>query len=204
MKSFVKSAARLLGSVLVLPSVVTYSLRSSLVGPDRALESSMELLSLVPGLFGQYVRRAFLSYVLAGCHPTVTVGFGTLFSAAGARLDEHVYVGPRCHLGLVHLERDVLVGAGVHIPSGGHIHTASDSARPLREHELTRSLVTIGEGSWIGSNCVVMASVGKRTIVGAGSVVTRPLPDDVVAAGVPAKVIRPRIEMTPGSSAVSR
>jgi acetyltransferase-like isoleucine patch superfamily enzyme len=192
MKAFFKSLARGVFSILVLPFVVTYSMRSSLAGPDRALESSMELLSLVPGLVGQYVRRAFLGYVLAACDATVTIGFGTLLSSAGARLDEHVYIGPRCHLGLVHLERDVLVGAGVHIPSGGHIHTATDPDRPMREHELTRSLVTVGEGSWIGSGAVVMADVGKRTIVGAGSVVTRPLPDDVVAAGAPAKVVRDR------------
>jgi len=37
-----------------------------------------------------------------------------------------------------------------------------------------------------------MADVGRETIVGAGAVVTRPLPDRVVAAGVPAQVIRRR------------
>jgi acetyltransferase-like isoleucine patch superfamily enzyme len=39
-----------------------------------------------------------------------------------------------------------------------------------------------------------MADVGKGTVVGAGSVVTKPLPDHVVAAGVPAKIIRSRRE----------
>jgi acetyltransferase-like isoleucine patch superfamily enzyme len=86
----------------------------------------------------------------------------------------------------------VLVAAGVHIPSGAHIHGSGDAALPLREQGLSRTLVTIGEGSWIGSAAVVMADVGARTIVGAGSVVTRPIPADVMAAGSPAKVIRAR------------
>ena len=56
----------------------------------------------------------------------------------------------------------------------------------------------IGAGAWIGSAAVVLADVGRGTIVGAGSVVTKPLPDDVIAAGVPAKVIRPRFAQGPG------
>ena len=175
-----------------------------MLGPDRALEGSTQLLALVPGIIGQYLRRAFLSRVLAGCHHTATIEFGTLFSAAGARLDEHVYVGPRCHLGFVHLEREVLVAAGVHIPSGAHIHGSGDAALPLREQGLNRTLVTIGEGSWIGSAAVVMADVGARTIIGAGSVVTRPVPDDVIAAGSPARVIRSRTSGQPTRDARMR
>jgi acetyltransferase-like isoleucine patch superfamily enzyme len=52
--------------------------------------------------------------------------------------------------------------------------------------------VRIGEGAWIGSAAVVMADVGRHSVVGAGSVVTKPIPDGVVAAGVPARVIRQR------------
>ena len=192
MRDALKSLGRGVSLVLVLPSLTSYALKSLVLGPDRALEGSTQLLALVPGIIGQYLRRAFLSRVLAACHHTATIEFGTLFSSASARLDEHVYVGPRCHLGFVHLEREVLVAAGVHIPSGAHIHGSGDAALPLREQGLSRTLVTIGEGSWIGSAAVVMADVGARTIVGAGSVVTRPIPADVMAAGSPAKVIRAR------------
>jgi acetyltransferase-like isoleucine patch superfamily enzyme len=37
-----------------------------------------------------------------------------------------------------------------------------------------------------------MADVGRGTVVGAGAVVVKPVPDEVIAAGVPARVIRPR------------
>jgi acetyltransferase-like isoleucine patch superfamily enzyme len=162
------------------------------LGKDRALEGSSQTLSLAPGLIGVYLRRAFLMRVLAHCDKTATIEFGTLFSQAGARLDENVYVGPRCHLGLVHIERDALLGPAVHVPSGARTHGTSDSAKPIREQEHTRAMVRIGAGAWIGSAAVVMADVGANSVVGAGAVVTKPLPDNVVAAGVPARVMKSR------------
>lgn len=188
-----KRVAFWVATLAVVPSLISYFVRSLLVGRDRALEGSTQALGLVPGLTGQYLRRAFLARTLASCHWSATVEFGTLFSSADARLDEHVYVGPRCHLGLVHLERDVLLGAGVHVPSGGATHGVEDLSRPIREQEQYKRLVTVAAGSWIGSGAIVMADVGHDSVVGAGSVVTRPVPPLVIAAGVPARVIRERV-----------
>jgi acetyltransferase-like isoleucine patch superfamily enzyme len=187
-----KQAAFWLATVAILPALASYWLRAAVLGRDRALEGSTQALALLPGLIGRYARRAFLARALATCHPTATVEFGTLFSSSRARLDENVYIGPRCHLGFVHLERDVLVGAGVHIPSGGDTHGVEDVGRPIREQVREKQEVTIGHGTWIGSAAVIMADVGHDCVVGAGAVVTRPVPPRVVAAGVPARVIRHR------------
>ena len=192
MRDGVKALARGLATVVVSPVLLSFVIKRAILGADRALEGSSQLLALVPGLPGIYLRRAFLQVALAGCAPSVTVEFGTLFSQAGARLDDHAYVGPGCHLGLVHLERDVLLAAGVHIPSGGATHGTGDVETPIRDQPGARTLVRVGEGAWIGSGAVILADVGKHTVVGAGAVVTKPLPDYVVAAGVPAKVIRSR------------
>lgn len=192
MREAVKSVVRVVALILISPALASYWIRAVLIGRDRALEASSQTLSLIPGICGQYLRRAFFARTLSHCHPTVTISFGTLFSQCGARLDEHVYVGPRCSLGLVHLERDVLLGAGVHVTSGRHTHGANQVDVPIRNQATTRTLVRIGAGTWIGSGAIVMADVGQNSVVGAGSVVTKPLPDDVVAAGVPARVIRHR------------
>ena len=178
--------------VCVLPLLASFAVRAAVIGPDRALEGSTQFLALFPGLIGQYLRRAFLSRVLAGCDKTATICFGTTFSQVGARIDARSYVGPGCVLGWVHIERDVLVASGVQITSGRQTHGVSDPSVPIRDQEGTRTLVRIGEATWIGSSAVVMADVGRHCVIGAGAVVTKPIPDAVIAAGVPARVIRQR------------
>ena len=194
LKSAAKATARLAALVGVSPVLVSYWVNAALRGPNLALESRSQLLSLWPGLTGQYLRRAFLQRVLASCHPSALVEFGTIFSQCGTMLDENVYVGPRCGLGLVHLKKDVLLAANVQIPSGGATHYFDDPDTPIREQGGERKLVTIGEGAWIGTGAIVMADVGKGSVIAAGAVVTKPVPEFVIAGGVPAKVIRPRFE----------
>jgi len=192
LKTPLKAAARGVAHVAVLPLWPSFALRAALLGRDRALEASMQWLSLIPGLTGQYVRRAFLSRAIAACHHSVVVECGTTLSRAGARFDENVYIGPGCRLGLVHVGRDVLMAGGVHIPSGGMTHRIDDLSVPIREQPRDEQLVRIGAGCWIGESAVIMADVAADSIVGAGSVVTRPLPARCVAAGVPARVLRMR------------
>ena len=192
MREVLKAGARGLATVCVAPALASYYVRSLAVGRDRALEGSSQALSLVPGLLGQYLRRAFLSRVIAYCASSAVIEFGTIFSSAGARIDDNVYLGPRCHIGLAHFERDVLVGPAVHVPSGRLTHGIGDGSAPIRDQKGERTLVRIGEGSWIGSAAVIMAEVGRHTVVGAGAVVTKALPDRVVAGGVPARVLRTR------------
>lgn len=53
--------------------------------------------------------------------------------------------------------------------------------------------ITIGNNCWIGGNTVINpgVTIGNNVVIGSGSVVTRDIPDNVIAAGTPAKVIRP-------------
>jgi acetyltransferase-like isoleucine patch superfamily enzyme len=194
MRSALKAMAHGICWVLVAPSVCSWALRSRIVGADRALEASTQAWALLPGLSGQYLRRAFLSRTLARCARSATIEFGTIFSSASATIADHAYIGPRCHLGFVHIERDALLAAGVHVPSGAHTHGSDDPSIPIRDQPGTKMAVRIGEGAWIGSAAVVLADVGHGAIVGAGAVVTRPLPGLVVAGGVPARIISHRTE----------
>ncbi|WP_145259514.1 glycosyltransferase [Calycomorphotria hydatis] len=181
-------------SILVLPVVLWFQLLSAFIGPDRTLENTSQLMALIPGAMGNVLRRAFLSWTIAECAATATVCFGTLFSKTCARLGEHVYVGPNCHLGDVDLKRDTLIAPGVQIPSGGNTHTFDDRSIPIREQQGASRKVTVGPDAWIGANAVVMDDVGRGAVVAAGSVVTSPVESFHVVAGVPAKTIRIRGE----------
>ena len=52
--------------------------------------------------------------------------------------------------------------------------------------------ITIGSDVWVGGGAIILpgVTIGSRTIIGAGSVVTRDVPDDVFAAGNPCRVVR--------------
>jgi acetyltransferase-like isoleucine patch superfamily enzyme len=197
MKNGLKRLAWVVATLILAPEFLSYWIRSRLWGRDRALEGSSQTLSLIPGIVGQVFRRAFLTRVLDYCHPDSTVEFGTIFSKAGTRIDENVYIGPRCHIGWAHLERDVLIAAGVHIPSGPMTHGTADSVRRIQDQPGLLQQIRIGAGTWVGSGAVIMADVGSDSIIGAGAVVTKPIPDRVLAAGVPARVVRNRESSSP-------
>jgi virginiamycin A acetyltransferase len=188
----VKGVARGLASIAILPIVLSFLLRASLVGRDRAFQASCEWLSLVPGFVGQYLRRAFLQWTCDACGPETVIAFGTQFSTTRVRLDGNAYVGPNCNLGWAHIERDVLLAAGVQIPSGPETHGTARLDIPIRDQPGAPRVVRVGEGTWVGNGAVIMADVGRHSIVAAGAVVTKPLPAYCVAAGVPARVLRMR------------
>jgi acetyltransferase-like isoleucine patch superfamily enzyme len=192
MREVAKAIAHGLAWLAVTPSVLSWRLRARLMGADRALEGSTQAWAIVPGLAGQYFRRAFLSRTLSHCASTATIEFGTLFSSVSASIGERAYIGPRCHLGWALIERDALLAAGVHVPSGARTHGIDDPELPIRDQPALKSPVRIGAGAWIGSAAIVMADVGRDSVIAAGAVVTKPVGDRVIAGGVPARVIRHR------------
>jgi virginiamycin A acetyltransferase len=192
MTALLKTAANALATLLVLPAYALYVLGRCLLGPERAFPGWSQAFSLVPGLTGVTLRRAFYRLVLPQCGPDCCLGFGVLISHPTAEVGRSVYVGPYCCLGDVTLEDDVLLGAHVSVPNGGGQHGTERLDVPVREQPGTWVRVRIGRDTWIGDRAVVLADVGRHCVIGAGSVVTKPVPDYAVAAGVPAKVIRYR------------
>ena len=186
----VKSVALAIATIGVIPALCSYHVRSWIFGRDRAFEGSTQRLARLSGVLGQYLRRAFLMRTLDHCASSATIEYGTIFASTRTRIDEFVYIGPYCCIGQAHFERDVLVAAAVHVTSGGRTHGIGDLDTPIREQPGAHRRVRIGAGSWIGSAAGIMADVGRNSV--GGAVVTSPIPDRVVAAGVPARVIRGR------------
>lgn len=93
-------------------------------------------------------------------------------------------------IGPVVIGNDVRLAQNIVI--SGLNHNYEDVDRLIHEQGVSRSLVTVGDDVWIGANSVITAGVtiGKHSVVAAGSVVTRSLPEYCVAAGSPAKVLK--------------
>jgi acetyltransferase-like isoleucine patch superfamily enzyme len=185
-----KSLLRLLFLVPAVWQLLRYRLACRAVGEDRAFLGVTERLARRAGYPGVYLRAATYRLILRQCARDVHLGFGTVLSRPAAVLGEHVYVGRYCSLGWVELGRDVMLADFVAIPSGGDTHrVAGDTRTPPRLAENRYRPVRIGEGTWLGAHATVLADVGRYCVIGAGAVVTRPIPEFSVAVGVPARVV---------------
>jgi acetyltransferase EpsM len=115
-------------------------------------------------------------------HPNATVaqdvqsGAGTVIMAGavvnpGSIVGENVIINTSSSV-----DHDCVVENGAHIGPGAHLGGG----------------VTIGQGTWVGIGAIIKdkVKVGRDSIIGAGAVVLKDIPDGVVVFGVPAKVIR--------------
>lgn len=184
-----KRLALALATLAVLPAFLVYRLGALAVGPAKAFPGWSQAFALLPGLSGVYLRRAFYRLTLAGCGGDAFLSFGSVFSGPGARVGRGVFVGAYCCLGESVLEDDVLLASGVSVVNGGRQHGTDRLDVPIRLQPGVWEGVTVGRGAWVGERAVVMADVGAHCVIGAGAVVTRPVPDYAVAVGVPAKVV---------------
>lgn len=88
----------------------------------------------------------------------------------------------------------VTIGNNVFMGPGVHIYTAYHPVNPEERNSgyESASPITIGDNVWIGGGVIIQPGVriGENTTIGAGSIVTKNIPANVVAAGVPCRVIR--------------
>lgn len=93
--------------------------------------------------------------------------------------------------GTITIEDDVLMGIGIHIYTTDHEFL--DPTQPIiAQGDRPAAPVLVKTGSWIGANVILLpgVTIGRNCVIGAGSVVTKSIPDFSVAVGSPAKVIR--------------
>lgn len=91
-------------------------------------------------------------------------------------------------VGKVKIGNNVLLAPNVSIYTAGHpIHH-----EPRNDGWEYGIAVTIGDNVWIGGNCVINpgVTIGNNCVIGSGSVVKKNIPDNSIAAGNPAKIIR--------------
>jgi acetyltransferase-like isoleucine patch superfamily enzyme len=108
-------------------------------------------------------------------------------------IGDGVYIGNSSHIIATHsieIGQKVLIADRVYIAD--YIHGYESVHIPIGAQDLVpRKPVSIGDGSWIGENVVIIgAKIGRNCVVGANAVVTADIPDYCIAVGVPARVTR--------------
>jgi acetyltransferase-like isoleucine patch superfamily enzyme len=184
-----KRCIQLVFFLLALPRLLIYLICKRVVG-HRAFGAASESIAKVPGLRGVYLRQAFYTNTLMSCGKDAYFGWNSVFSMHEASVGERAYIGRFCSIGFADIGAEAMLADHVQILSGGHEHTRSDASQSMHAQDQHYERTRIGAGAWIGAGAVVMADVGNHAIVGAGSVVSKPIPAYSVAVGVPARVIK--------------
>ena len=163
--------------------------------PDKDREQTGELLERYNRAYTRAMRKALepeLFALLGSCgeHVTITPPFYCTYIG-------HIFIGDDFYAntqwmvianGEVHIGNRVQIGPRVTVVTPVH---PLDSG--LRATGLEKALpVVIGDDVWIAANVTVNpgVTIGDRSVIASGAVVTRDIPADSLAAGVPARVIR--------------
>jgi virginiamycin A acetyltransferase len=192
MRRVLKRMVYALFILLALPLWALYRLQALFMGREAAFPGYSQLLSLFPGISGNYLRWAFYKLTLASLGEDTCICFGVTLADPGACIGRGVYIGAECNLGLCTIADDVLLGTDVHIMSGFNQHGYADLSVPIREQKGTLVRVHVGRDTWIGNKAIVGNHVGERSIIGAASLVVNEIPPFSIAVGNPARVLRDR------------
>lgn len=172
----------------------------------------------IPGVFGQLLRQIWYRKLIlnneklsisTGCEFTprksilingpVSIGKNSHFFADGGliKIDKNTAFNMNVHVnasvgGEINIGKDCLFGPNVVLRTAGH---KFDSLNVLiRKQGHTISNIIIDDNVWVGANAVILGGVhiGQGAIIGAGAVVTKDVPANVIVGGVPAKIIKKR------------
>ncbi|NQX32732.1 acyltransferase [Pedobacter boryungensis] len=112
-------------------------------------------------------------------------------------IGDYVYIGPNAFiqaLGGVTIKKGTIIGPDLRLYTANHKFKGAKSIPYDENYE--RKAVAIGENVWIGGGVIILpgVSIEDGVVVGAGSVVTKPIPKMAIVGGNPAKIIGYRNE----------
>ena len=144
--------------------------------------------------FAQKFRGFFAKKIVRSFGKNVNIERKAHFTP-GLSIGDNSGVGIMCEVnGLVTIGKNVMMGPEVVIYSQSHKFDRVDVPMCEQGFDEYREVI-IGDDVWIGRRAIIMPGVkiGNGAIIGAGAVVTRDVPDYAVVGGVPAKVLKMRI-----------
>jgi len=116
-------------------------------------------------------------------------------AGVGLKVGNNSSIGPYSYIGCsgyIEIGDNVMMSPRVSIYSENHNFSETD--RPMIEQGVTRSFVIIEDDCWIAANAVILAgvTVGKGSVIAAGSIVTKDVPPYSIVGGNPARIIKSR------------
>ena len=148
-----------------------------------------------PGLTGgshtkKEPPRLFFELTGKPCDETFSL-FPPFYTDCGMNITvgKHVFINSGCRF---QGQAGITIGDGALIGHNAMMATLNHGKTPDTRRDLTGAPICIGKNVWLGANVTVLpgVTIGDNAVVAAGAVVTKDVPANTVAAGVPARVVR--------------
>ena len=165
-----------------LYSKIILKYKAKNVGKHTMIFDPMRLEHLETMYFGNNIFISSGSWLIGNSDRNITL-----------KIQDQTIIGNFVHIVALHsieVQKSVMIADKVFITDSTHNY--EDVSIPVKEQGMRQiSNVVIGEGTWIGESVSILGcSIGKQCVIGAGSIVTKDIPDYCVAVGNPAKVIK--------------
>lgn len=151
------------------------------IGPTVQFDGAVEFVGTRNVTFGEYVRVGDDVQFGTEQNGTIAIGMHTRINRGSTIFSyDRISIGEYC-----------LIGEFVTIRDANH---GIEPGTRIKEQPHISEAIAIGHDVWIGRGVCVLpgVTIGDGAVIGANSVVTKSVPANVIAAGVPAKVIRER------------
>lgn len=142
------------------------------------------------------VRSAVVKRLVGDCDKSISVSQGVIIKEhKGLHIGKNVTINDRVFIsakGNCIIKDNVLIGHDVSIITTNH--NFNDSFLNIREQGISFGEITIEDDVWIGAKAIILSGVrlGKGSIIGAGSIVTKDVNEKAIVAGSPARIIKYR------------
>jgi len=125
----------------------------------------------------------------------IKIGQGALIGSGDSiQIGDDSSIGKDCIVNNVKIGKAVMMGEGVIMFAANHKHDNTDIPMINQGMDSIRTLI-IEDDVWLGARCIILPSVkriGKGSIIGAGAVITKDIPEYAIVGGNPARILKYR------------
>ncbi len=192
MKHIIKMIIIAFFYLCIIPFGITAKLTYKLFGSQFLFTMFAEFLSLIPSFPGYFSRGCYYQMTLAKADVELFTAFGTYVSKIETTIGKNVGIGGRTIIGFADIGDNTVIANNVSILSGARQHNFDDPESLIAGNDNHFNKMIIGKNVFIGEQAIIMANIGDKSIIGAGSVVVKEIPPYSIAVGNPAQVVKER------------
>lgn len=164
--------------------------------PNKTRQKLLAFHRYKNGKIGMLIRYAIIKSISKNVGENVSIHPNVfLFDVENIRFGNNISIHPMCYIdgsGGITIMDNVSIAHNVTIMSSSHTYALHDV--PIKYQEMIYKETIIKDNVWIGSKSTILAgiTINSGSIVGANSLVTKDVKENVVIGGVPAKIIKER------------